>query len=219
MSIIAEVTKQLGVNREAVLRVAREGGSGTRDWEIAVAIEKAGGRKAADLMSQPDAAWRAEHTRLQDALWEETKPEDVEFLREHAAQAGITDMELLIPGVVETREGLTRPTNPHAIHDPQVRVYDEPTAPDAPPTVLPDHPHEDTPSEDEVQAHTEGTVAWRELTIWPGIARITGSRERTDRLMARWATTRAIHRGVRNLLRATRRPRLRALVASYTLTA
>lgn len=37
------------------------------------------------------------------------------------------------------------PTNPHAVHDPQVHVYDEPTAPDAPQTALPDHSHSDEP--------------------------------------------------------------------------
>ncbi|OOC52473.1 MULTISPECIES: hypothetical protein [Nocardiopsis] len=196
MSIIAEVIHKLGVTREDVFRVAREGGTTARDWDIAAAIEAAGGRKATDLMAQPDRVWRAEHVRLQRALWEKTREEDVEFLREKAADAGVYDIEPLLPAVVESKE------------EHQATATPEP---------------EDT-NQDQGET-ASGTAEWRELLhtrIWPDVARTTGAPKHVvDRITAKWTTARAALKGAKALLvrQAQHRPRVRAQLATYATAA
>ncbi|WP_160050104.1 MULTISPECIES: hypothetical protein [unclassified Nocardiopsis] len=223
MSVITEVMKRTGATRADVIRVAREGGTTTADWDIAVAIEQAGGRKAADMMLQPERVWRAEHERLQHALWEETRPEDVDFLREKASAAGITDITPLLPAVTEpANDEPSAPTNPHAVYDPEVRIYGEPTAPDAPQTVLPDHPSEE-PEDDTPAARSDR----HQVRVWAGIAGLTGATKDTvDRLVQRWATPHALRRGLTGLLRRAaergserRRARAQYLLTTYDIAA
>ncbi|MEU0237594.1 hypothetical protein ABZ234_07880 [Nocardiopsis sp. NPDC006198] len=146
MSRIAQVVAATGAAVADVLRVARGGGSSADDLAIAEAIEKAGGRKAADMMAQADPAraearaWRAEHARLQRALWEQTAEEDMEFLREKAAEVGITDIEPLLPAISDTPvEDTSRKSRPVM----RVPVYSEDTAPDSSNKIAPYHPHGD----------------------------------------------------------------------------
>lgn len=50
MSLISKVAAATGVTRADVVRVATRGGTTQQDWDIAYAIEAAGGRRATDLM-------------------------------------------------------------------------------------------------------------------------------------------------------------------------
>ncbi|MES0838437.1 hypothetical protein, partial [Nocardiopsis tropica] len=144
---ITDVMKAARATRADVLRVASKGGTTEADRRTAVAIEAAGGRRAEVLM---DMGWRAEHTRLQEALWLETREEDFDFLAEHAAKVGITDISLLTPAVSETRPEQDTPRPPAAERVREVRIYSEETAPDAPARVAPHHPHDDEPTEDQL---------------------------------------------------------------------
>lgn len=116
MSQLAKVVEITGATTADVVRVASEGGTSTRDWDIAHAIETVNGRPAAETM-WAGAAREARHTPA------------------------------------------TTPTNPAAKHDRTVRIYEEPTAPDAPQTVLPDHPHEDPEPEEAERSEAEAFVA------------------------------------------------------------
>ncbi|WP_174546546.1 hypothetical protein [Nocardiopsis dassonvillei] len=114
------------------------------------------------------------------------------------------------------------PTNPQAKHDPEVRVYGEPTAPDAPPTVLPDHPSEEP--EDDTPAERR---ARRQVLVWAGIAGLTGATKDTvDRLVQRWSAPHALRRGLTGLLRRAaergserRRARAQHLLTTYDIAA
>jgi hypothetical protein len=114
------------------------------------------------------------------------------------------------------------PTNLKAVHDPQVRVYGEPTAPDAPPTVLPDHPSEEP--EDDTPAERR---ARRQVLVWAGIAGLTGATKDTvDRLVQRWSAPHALRRGLTGLLRRAaergserRRARAQHLLTTYDIAA
>lgn len=121
--MLAQVIETTGATRADIIRVATQGGVTQADRTIAEAIEAAGGRRAEDLMTQSDRAWKAEHNRLQNALWHETQPEDVEFLREHAARAGITDIEPLLPAVAT--EPTPEPTPAAPTLAPDITVYTE----------------------------------------------------------------------------------------------
>jgi hypothetical protein len=216
---IDQVAQTAEVTRADVIRVLTQGGTTEADWHIAHTVERLGGRRAGDLML---TSWRAEQKRLKRALWQETRPEDVDFLREKAADAGITDIEPLLPAVMETSDEQVRPTNPRAVHDPEVTVYAEPTAPDAPPTVLPDHPSEE-PEDDTPAARRER----HQVLVWAGIAGLTGATKDTvDRLVQRWSAPHALRRGLAGLLRRAaergserRRARARHLLTTYDIAA
>lgn len=115
MSQLAQVAEIAGVSTADVVRVATRGGTTAADWDIAHAIEAAGGRPAADTM------WGPTH----------------------------------VPGT----DTAPAPANPKAKHDRTVRIYEEPTAPDAPQTVLPDHPHEDPEPEEAERSEAEAFAA------------------------------------------------------------
>ena len=118
-------------------------------------------------------------------------------------------------------------TNPHAVHDPQVRIYDEPTAPDAPQTALPDHPHEtdDTPEPvDEIDDQDEtdpGRAAWNAFLhthVWADVAALTGGAPgEIARTVRPWATARDAMAGMTALIarrRAARTPRRNTIAAA-----
>ncbi|MGW8527015.1 hypothetical protein [Nocardiopsis sp. NPDC055824] len=186
MSLFAKVVAATGATTADVVRVATEGGTTSADWDIAVAIEKAGGRLASDLMFQPERSWRAEHTRLHDALWEETREEDVEFLAEHAARAGITDITPLLPAVKQTPEA-PAPANPKAVYDSEVRIYPESTAPDAPNTIAPHHPHH--PGDDDGQVHDDREAAEDlAVAVHDDLAEVLGDEDAATKLTGAWST-------------------------------
>ncbi|WP_053619095.1 hypothetical protein [Nocardiopsis sp. NRRL B-16309] len=188
MSLVLQVVNATGATRAEVLRVAREGATTAADQKIAEAIEAAGGRKAADLVV---GTWRAEHRRLQRALWEETKAEDRDFLAKHAAQAGITDVEPLLPAVVETRETSSASTNPNAIYDPEVTVYSEDTAPDSPNRIAPHHPRET--AEDAGPTREEQAA-----TAHADLAHLLDDNRLAARLAKKWASRiSAVHQAAR----------------------
>lgn len=96
------------------------------------------------------------------------------------------------------------PTNPRAVHDPEVRIYPEATAPDAPNTVLPNHPHTTDTDEDEVDGQVEATdpgrAAWNHLLhtrVRSTVAALTGvTPARATPAVRPWATARAALAGV-----------------------
>lgn len=92
MLTIAQISETTGASRADIVRVLRGQSTGTtRDWDIAHAIEAAGGRNAHELMML--AGRDAEVARIWADSRDDTTP--------------------------------TAPTNPHAVHDPQVTVYAE----------------------------------------------------------------------------------------------
>ncbi|MFE9247055.1 hypothetical protein [Nocardiopsis sp. NPDC006938] len=212
--MLAQVTTTTGATRADVIRVATSGGTTRADWEIAVAIEAAGGRLAADLMLQPEASWRSDHTRLQTALWHQTRDEDVEFLRYHAAQAGIDDIEPLLPAVIEEAPEFT-PTAPALA--PDVTVYAE----DANGLVT-DIPESRprTPEEvDEDQAE-EDAAGETGAAMFSDLAHVTDLD--TARLATGWLTRGETHRAVRAALlmhpATSKRARYRARLQRHLAT-
>ncbi|MGW5880256.1 hypothetical protein ACWFMI_27290 [Nocardiopsis terrae] len=186
MSVIAEVMETTGATHADVIRVATQGGATARDWEIASAIEAAGGRLAFDLMC-PENLWQAEHERLYNALWHQTRDEDVEFLREHAAQAGIDDITPLLPGVIEEQPEAA-PTNPLAKHYADVTIYPEHTSPDESREIIAHHPGDhDEVVEDQEQdelAAAEHLAA----TVHADLAQVLDDAEAATRLTRAWST-------------------------------
>ncbi|OLT26572.1 hypothetical protein BJF83_20630 [Nocardiopsis sp. CNR-923] len=119
------------------------------------------------------------------------------------------------------------PTNPLAKHDPTVRIYDEPTAPDAPNTVLADHPHEvdDEPVDeidDQDQDETDpGRAAWNALLhthVWADVAALTGGAPgEIARTVRPWATATDAIAGMTALIarrRAARTPGTNTIAAA-----
>ncbi|WP_116247736.1 hypothetical protein [Nocardiopsis sp. FIRDI 009] len=122
-------------------------------------------------------------------------------------------------------------TNPRAEYDPTVKIYDEPTAPDAPNTVLPDHPN-DHPNEvddepvdeidDQDQDETDpGRAAWNTMLhthIWADVAALTGGAPgEIARTVRPWATARDAIAGMTALIarrRAARTPRRHTIAAA-----
>ncbi|MEU3020181.1 hypothetical protein ABZ635_22620 [Nocardiopsis sp. NPDC007018] len=214
MSLVWQVAATTGATRADVIRVATSGGSTQADWEIAVAIEAAGGRLASDLMFQPETSWRSDHTRLQNALWHETQPEDIEFLRYHANAAGITDIEPLLPAVIEEAPEST-PTAPALA--PDVTVYTEDAH-----TLVTDIPESRprTPEEvDEDQAE-EAAAGETAAAMFSDLAHVTDLD--TARLATGWLTRGETHRAVRAALlmhpATSRRARYRARLQRHLAT-
>lgn len=86
------------------------------------------------------------------------------------------------------------PTNPRAVHDPEVVIYAENTSPDAAPTALPDHPNEtDDEPVDEVEIDP-GRAAWNTLLhthVWADVAALTdGAPDEIARTVRPWSTAR-----------------------------
>ncbi|MFI6579356.1 hypothetical protein ACIBFB_26535 [Nocardiopsis sp. NPDC050513] len=101
------------------------------------------------------------------------------------------------------------PTNPHAEHDPQVVIYGENTAPDAPQTVLPDHPHD----EDTVPTREEQAQA-----AHADLAHVLDDDQVAARLATKWASRiSAVHQAakqqVQQLLLSHTDPRIRRRAA------
>ncbi|MBB5495778.1 hypothetical protein [Nocardiopsis metallicus] len=185
--MLAEVIQATGATKADVLRVATQGGATARDWEIARAIEAAGGRLASDLMFQPEQSWRAEHERLCNALWHQTRDEDVEFLREHAAQAGIDDITPLLPGVIEEQPE-PGTTNPLAKHYADVTIYPEHTSPDESREIIAHHPSDhDEAGEDQEQDELAAAEALA-ATVHADLAEVLDDAEAATRLTRAWST-------------------------------
>ncbi|QUX26369.1 MULTISPECIES: hypothetical protein [Nocardiopsis] len=136
MLSIAEVVEATGAPRADVIRVIRGGGTTQADWHIACAIERLGGRRAADLMWGPER----------------------------------------IPTETPT------PTNPDAKRIAGVRIYEEPTAPDAPQTALPDYPVREEP--------LTGREAAEELaaSVQADLGEVLEDDDAAARLTAAWST-------------------------------
>ncbi|WP_017590827.1 hypothetical protein [Nocardiopsis ganjiahuensis] len=219
-SMLAQVIQITGATKTDILRVATQGGATARDWEIAEAIEAGGGRRADDMMCQPEHLWQAEHERLQNALWHQTRDEDIEFLRHHAAQAGIKDVELLLPAVIEETPEPTAPTNPAAVYDPEVVIYPEHTSPEESRELIEHHPHTDDTDELLVDGPDDepGTAAWNELkhtAVWAEAARLTEQDpEMVTRTIARWKSAHQAIEGLSALLKARRPQRPRVSLAA-----
>lgn len=103
-------------------------------------------------------------------------------------------------------------TNPLAVHDPEVRIYDEPTAPDAPNTVLPDHPRTEEPPTDQEAA--EELAA----SVQADLGEVLDDHDAAARLTAAWSTPaegRRVLARVVPLARLTPRGRIRLWNAEY----
>lgn len=205
--MLAQVIQTTGATKADVLRVATQGGTTASDWDIATAIETAGGRLASDLMCQPDHLWQAEHDRLYNALWHETAPKDVEFLRHHAQAAGIDDITPLLPAVAEeTHE--PAPASPALASD--VTVYTEDAN-----TLVTDIPesHPRTPEDETVE--TVETFAARVYSDLDDLLRRT--LRSTGRLVRSWTCLSQARRDTAVLVTQAR-ARRRAQRRSRTLT-
>ncbi|MFD3685422.1 hypothetical protein ACFWTE_11455 [Nocardiopsis sp. NPDC058631] len=120
------------------------------------------------------------------------------------------------------------PTNPKAAHDPDMRIYPEATAPDAPATVAPHHPN-DTP-EDQGAQDAETRDEQHKVRVWAAAAgliaaprdKAKATAKRVDSLVARWTTPDDVREGLTRLLcRAAERGRAHAqyLLATYVIAA
>ncbi|MFE6309314.1 hypothetical protein [Nocardiopsis sp. NPDC057823] len=101
-------------------------------------------------------------------------------------------------------------TNPHASYDPEVRIYAEPTAPDAPQAALPDHLHDD--GEVDPLEVREAQAA----TVHADLVDLTDEPDTAERIYRRWASPiDAVHqdarRTVQQLLLSHPRTRRRAV--------
>ncbi|MEE2041555.1 hypothetical protein Q8791_30470 [Nocardiopsis sp. CT-R113] len=119
---------------------------------------------------------------------------------------------------------LVAATNELAEYDSEVRVYPESTAPDAPTTVAPHHPGDDTPAEEDEDARAER----HQVRLWAVVAGLIAVRRgtdpeatktRVDSIVARWTTPDDVREGLTGLLRRTaeRAPELRAAHAQRLL--
>ena len=113
------------------------------------------------------------------------------------------------------------PTNPHAVHDPTVRIYGENTSPEAAPTVLPDHPGavEDDTVEDVDEQDQATHLA---DTLFSDLAEVTNSIT-TAHLATGWHTPAETRRAVRAVLlthpATARRARYRARLQHHLANA
>lgn len=77
------------------------------------------------------------------------------------------------------------PTNPHAVHDPEVRIYPEDTAPDGPNGIAPHHPHEDPEPEPADDREAAEALA---AEVHADLAEVLDDTIAAARLTAAWLT-------------------------------
>ena len=115
-------------------------------------------------------------------------------------------------------------TNPNAVHDPTVTIYEEHTAPDAPQAALPDHPNttddqvDDLTDQSETDQSPERT--WEHFLhthVWADVAALTGASPGEICCIIRpWTTARDAITGMTALLarrRADRTPNTSTITA------